>query len=380
MSKITNSFAERKKLLASNPNLFLSRTRLSVRNLGLKVDDKTLKRVARIAVKKFWDNVAAGLAEPLEPEVLAEEAKEEAPPPSATRPVIIQQSKIVRSKDRVDAETKQLRSKGYGFVEFASHADALACLRWMNNNPLAFGYYNGPPKSPEELAKLNLLQKKPIVEFAIDNMLVVKKRDEIQKMKLRAKKAAAEGEGAGAGAGAGKDKRDRKRKRGGKEEEGKGEEAKEDAKALPAGKKGKVMKAAPAPAPAAAGGKAAKPAPAKREGAKSKQDKRTPGAKGTAAAPSTTGAGKKGAKGVPVTATGAQAPTPTPAQKRARPAAPATLAPKTPEEKAAKKLKAKARESAKEDKFNALVEGYKQKLFAAPSEKKRATDITRWFE
>ncbi len=346
-----------------------------MRNLGLKVDDKTLKRVARIAVKKFWDNVAAGLAEPLEAEVLAEEAKEEgAAPPSATRPVVIQQSKIVRSKDRVDAETKQLRSKGYGFVEFASHADALACLRWMNNNPLAFGYYNGPPKSPEELAKLNVVQKKPIVEFAIDNMLVVKKRDEIQKMKLRCKKAAAaEAAAGGVGTGAGKEKRDRKRKRGSKGEEAEAKEV--EAKAAPASKKGKGMPAS-APAASVAGIKAAKQAaPAKRDTPKGKQEKRAPG-KGpaaTAAVGGKTGANKK-APAAPASAPAA----PASAQKRARPAAPAV--PKTAEEKATKKLKMKARESAKEDKFNAMVEGYKQKLFAAPSEKKRASEITRWFE
>lgn len=34
------------------------------------------------------------------------------------------------------------RSKGYGFVMFTKHEDALACLRRMNNNPSLFDKNN----------------------------------------------------------------------------------------------------------------------------------------------------------------------------------------------------------------------------------------------
>ncbi len=44
------------------------------------------------------------------------------------------------------------RSRGYGFVEFASHALALAALRQLNNNPELFG--------PD---------RRPIVTFALDD-------------------------------------------------------------------------------------------------------------------------------------------------------------------------------------------------------------------
>lgn len=34
------------------------------------------------------------------------------------------------------------KSKGFGFVSFKSHDDALQCLRKLNNNPSVFGRNN----------------------------------------------------------------------------------------------------------------------------------------------------------------------------------------------------------------------------------------------
>ena len=104
----------------------------------------------------------------------------------------------MRDTDRIDSKTKKPRSKGYGFIQFDSHADALACLRWMNNNPKALGIAayrmaNLPSKKKSKLehkAKtLEMLQaeedknegiiskQRPIAEFSIENNLVLKKRD-----------------------------------------------------------------------------------------------------------------------------------------------------------------------------------------------------------
>ena len=47
----------------------------------------------------------------------------------------VKQAKIVRLSDRVDPLTGKGRSKGYGFLEMRDHADALRVLRWANNNP-----------------------------------------------------------------------------------------------------------------------------------------------------------------------------------------------------------------------------------------------------
>ncbi|TPX30566.1 hypothetical protein SmJEL517_g05907 [Synchytrium microbalum] len=161
------AYGSRKRLLTSNPNLFLSKTRLSVRNLGLKIDDAGLRNAGINAVKSFWKDVEEGKRQPLENEVMEEDAKlyPKRAIPSVNRYPKIKQAKILVAKDRVNVETGKPRSKGYGFLEFETHADALAALRWMNNNSEAFGSSRG--------------SKIPIVEFSIENAQVVKRRDEL---------------------------------------------------------------------------------------------------------------------------------------------------------------------------------------------------------
>ena len=97
--------------------------RLCVRNLPLNVDDKRLKEI--------FSTVAG-------------------------RNAFVKKVLIIRSKDRVDSSGRG-RSMGYGFVEFANHNDALAALRATNNNPDIFG-----------------ADRRPIVEFSLENSLVVK--------------------------------------------------------------------------------------------------------------------------------------------------------------------------------------------------------------
>ena len=75
---------------------------------------------------------------------------------------------IMRNKERVDSSGKG-RSMGFGFVEFANHRDALSVLRATNNNPDVFG-----------------ADRRPIVEFAIENSLALKaKHDRLVKQKKR---------------------------------------------------------------------------------------------------------------------------------------------------------------------------------------------------
>ncbi|KAJ3043879.1 RNA recognition motif-containing protein [Rhizophlyctis rosea] len=188
ISKRQASYAERKRLLATNPNLFMSRTRLSVRNLGLKVDDRELKKVGLVAVKRFWEEVGRGEREGLEEEVVEEERKEGRGVPGKGRKVNVKQAKILRSKDRMDATTGQLRSLGYGFIEFNSHADALACLRWLNNNARVFAPQPSkdkdaaPGAAPATDGDAEVPKgKRPIVEFAIENQLVIKRREDRSK-------------------------------------------------------------------------------------------------------------------------------------------------------------------------------------------------------
>ncbi|KAI8970566.1 hypothetical protein BD414DRAFT_252504 [Trametes punicea] len=158
VEKRTQSFNARRALLRSNPSLFVSRTRLSVRQLPLFVTERMLKRLAIHAMRAFEAEVKEGKREPLTAEELAERApaetdadgdvkmEEESAPrkkgkvqkgkgKKGGRPTGVKQAKIVRQQDRVDPVTGKGRSKGYGFLEMTVHADALRVLRWANNNP-----------------------------------------------------------------------------------------------------------------------------------------------------------------------------------------------------------------------------------------------------
>ncbi|KAI0371919.1 RNA-binding domain-containing protein [Pilatotrama ljubarskyi] len=240
VEKRTQSFNARRALLRSNPSLFVSRTRLSVRQLPLFVTERMLKRLAIHAVRAFEAEVKEGKREPLTADELAEptpegedetkadkadvkmeedEDEEGASPKKGRkgkvfkgkkggRPTGVKQAKIVRQQDRVDPVTGKGRSKGYGFVEMMTHADALRVLRWANNN-LAVGKLfetwwraeledliqaekkKEPAKRDEQRIKRirdELEKGVPpksrgtlIVEFSIENIQVVQRRTAQQK-------------------------------------------------------------------------------------------------------------------------------------------------------------------------------------------------------
>lgn len=213
MSKRQASFALRRKLLDSNPNLFISKNRISVRNLGRTIDDSFLKYLAKYAVVGFWKQVEASERASLDQAILK---AEEGEAPSSARRVLIKQAKIVRDNDRVDAKTKLGRSKGYGFIEFVSHADALACLRWLNANPTAIPVAKKrKEKSQDDIVPM---KQTPIVEFAMENVLVLRGRAKRKEASIKgnaAKKEADEKK-----KNDGKKRKDGKRKRA---ESGKGE-------------------------------------------------------------------------------------------------------------------------------------------------------------
>ncbi|KAI9476135.1 MAG: hypothetical protein EXX96DRAFT_620603 [Benjaminiella poitrasii] len=149
LSKRQMSFSARKKLVSNNPSLFISKTRLSIRNLPISVDDKELKALGISSIAKFKNQVKAKEREDLNKEEKAE-GWQYLPK--------VKQAKIIRSKDRIDSATNQLRSKGYGFLEFTTHAHALAALRYLNNNPDIFK------------------GKRLIVEFSLENKEVIERR------------------------------------------------------------------------------------------------------------------------------------------------------------------------------------------------------------
>ncbi|EDO29400.1 predicted protein [Nematostella vectensis] len=68
----------------------------------------------------------------------------------------------MRSKERLDSSGKG-RPLGFAFIEFTNHKEALAALRATNNNPELFG--------PD---------RRPIVEFSIENSVALKAKQQRQ--------------------------------------------------------------------------------------------------------------------------------------------------------------------------------------------------------
>jgi nucleolar protein 4 len=164
------SAKQRQKLLKTNPNLCLSLTRLSVRNIPRSVDSKALKALAREAVVGFATDVKEGKRQPLSKEEKSRggEAMKEAEKRRKERKSgIVTQAKIVfegREGMKVKESEGAGRSRGYGFIEYVGHRNALMGLRWMNGRSVkGEGGERG---------------KRLIVEFAIENAQVVQRRGE----------------------------------------------------------------------------------------------------------------------------------------------------------------------------------------------------------
>lgn len=141
VEKRQTSFKTRRQLLESNPSLYISKTRLSVRQLPLFVTDRTLKRLAIHAVRAFDDEVKAGTREGLSREEMLDEtvsaavAARTGAKKRGERVTPVVQSKVQRQTDKTDALSGLGRSKGFGFLEMRTHREALKVLRWANNNP-----------------------------------------------------------------------------------------------------------------------------------------------------------------------------------------------------------------------------------------------------
>lgn len=112
-----------------SPNFHVSRTRLAVYNVPKSMKEVGLKQLFIDAVK-----LRATRQQP-----------------------VIKQVKILKD------EKKGGKSRGVAFVEFSEHQHALVALRMLNNNPGTF-----------------TKERRPIVEFAIENLQTLKRRKERQ--------------------------------------------------------------------------------------------------------------------------------------------------------------------------------------------------------
>ncbi|KAJ9607589.1 RNA recognition motif-containing protein [Cladophialophora chaetospira] len=164
------SARQRQKLIKSSPNLCLSLTRLSVRNLPRGIDSKELKALAREAVVGFAKDCKEGIRQPLSKEEMRRggpEMQEAEHKRKQSGKGIVRQAKVV-FEDKEGSKVKEGagRSRGYGFIEYVSHRNALAGLRWLN------GHMVKPKNAGGEKGK------RLIVEFAIENAQVLQRRAE----------------------------------------------------------------------------------------------------------------------------------------------------------------------------------------------------------
>lgn len=150
-------------------HMHLSKTRLSVRNLGKKPDETFLRALALNEVTAWRDELNAQLADGTIGKSEREELQRLKTKEGMDKSIQMRQVKIILDEKNLSKlDSSQLvkkggklfgQSLGYGFIEFARHAHALGCLRRLNNNP--------------ELVDGRRL----IVEFAIENSVLLKQRD-----------------------------------------------------------------------------------------------------------------------------------------------------------------------------------------------------------
>ena len=124
-----NQLARWKKQILKDLTMFVSPTRLCVRNLPPNIDDKSLKKI----MLKFADDPGAKITE----------------------------CKIMRDFKTSDSTSPKSvgTSKGHGFVSYTTHESALNALRKVNNNPMVFKK-----------------EQRPIIEFSVENRTALNAR------------------------------------------------------------------------------------------------------------------------------------------------------------------------------------------------------------
>ncbi|KAJ6085901.1 hypothetical protein N7486_010182 [Penicillium sp. IBT 16267x] len=196
------SHNHRQTVIKKNPALHLSLCRLSVRNIPKHITSKDLKQLAREAVVGFATEVKQERRQPLSKEEVlrsADTMKELEQLRKEKKVGIVRQAMIVyetREGTKVPEKAGGGRSRGYGFIEYYTHRHALMGLRWLNCHAVEI-----PASAQTDGEKEK--KKRLIVEFAIENAQVIKRRQELQEKQEKEKaekekaKAKAEEEKAG---------------------------------------------------------------------------------------------------------------------------------------------------------------------------------------
>ncbi|KAL6933323.1 RNA recognition motif-containing protein [Hanseniaspora guilliermondii] len=184
------SYNLRVEQLKSNPSLHLSMTRLAVRNIPRSMNEKALKQLARKAVVQFATEVKNEQRHPLSkeeydrstkyqyrgltPEEIEQVKEREAKKTKKTG--LVKQAKIIMEIKGASIG----RSRGYGFIEYKDHKSALMGLRWLNAHEVTKEeILDSLTKEEASNVVLDKFEgRRLVVEFAIENANVVKKRQE----------------------------------------------------------------------------------------------------------------------------------------------------------------------------------------------------------
>ena len=176
-----DSAKQRQTLVKNNPTLHISLTRLSVRNIPRHLSSKDLKALAREAVVGFAKDIKEGRRERLSKEELqrgGDSMKQAEKQRKLKGKGIVKQAHIVfeaRDGSKVGETTGAGRSRGYGFIEYASHRWALMGLRWLNGARAGQLVQRDTHKDVSKDVQDH--GRRLIVEFAIENAQVVTRRE-----------------------------------------------------------------------------------------------------------------------------------------------------------------------------------------------------------
>ncbi|KAL9191460.1 hypothetical protein ACHAXT_001166 [Thalassiosira profunda] len=163
-AKRERAFADKSTKLRS-PLFFISPTRLAIRNLAKHVGESELKQLVFGALKTGLEHKLATPKDAVSHwraggELPHSEVMRRATDPTLVTPPIDEKnlkesvpSVFIDRDTSGGRKTADAPSRGFGFVEFAHHAHALAVLRQLNNNPLYSAEYAAGGKHASEMAK-----------------------------------------------------------------------------------------------------------------------------------------------------------------------------------------------------------------------------------
>lgn len=182
------SFTMRVDQLKKNPGLHLSMTRLAIRNLPRAMNDKSLKQLGRKAIVEFATEAKNGARQPLSKEEIDRSTKQkhfvleklgitdDEEKKRVSKHGVVTQAKVI---NEVKGSGEYGRSRGYGFLEFRDHKNALMALRWLNAHEVTKAeIVNGLTEDQRKMAEREKTtgRRRLVVEFAIENASVVKRR------------------------------------------------------------------------------------------------------------------------------------------------------------------------------------------------------------